>query len=181
MIVECGYDSEAIAPKLTVLIRKMKESVLRRENRDIFEDRWKGSWCDAKIEHLKIPRNALMFLSSIFKSLSYFQLIFCVFAICFYYVDRSLLKKMMKWLKPGGILIYEAHTTNQLKAKKSQYQNSDYLLKPGELLELFPSMNLLKYEEPVHLGEFTSSIILQKPNNNSEWKKTIFRHNQIIC
>src|SRR6478752_4201053 len=30
--------------------------------------------------------------------------------VCFYYVDHSLVEKMKSWLKPGGILIYEAYT-----------------------------------------------------------------------
>ena len=35
--------------------------------------------------------------------------------ICFYFVDRSLVEKMKKWLKPGGIIIYEAYTEKEAK------------------------------------------------------------------
>lgn len=82
--------------------------------------------------------------------------------ICFYYVDRSLHNKMKSWLKPGGILIYESHTDNQLKVKGSEKYDKRFLLRPTELLHMFAGMKVLKYEEPLHLNDYTSSIILQK-------------------
>jgi SAM-dependent methyltransferase len=82
--------------------------------------------------------------------------------ICFYYVDRSLIEKMKSWLKPGGILIYEAYTVREVKSKKAPEYNPDYYLKEQELLSLFPGMRVLKYEEPLHEKEFRSSIILKK-------------------
>ncbi|TNE95461.1 MAG: class I SAM-dependent methyltransferase [Deltaproteobacteria bacterium] len=83
--------------------------------------------------------------------------------ICFYYVDRKLNEKMKEWLKPGGILIYEAHTDNQRKVEGSEHFDKRYLLRPSELLSLFgKDMQILKYEEPMHMPEYTASIILQK-------------------
>ncbi|MCO4795291.1 MAG: class I SAM-dependent methyltransferase [Bacteriovoracaceae bacterium] len=82
--------------------------------------------------------------------------------ICFYYVDRKLNEKMKSWLKPGGILIYEAHTDNQRKVKGSEHFDKRYLLRPSELLSMFGGMQILKYEEPMHFPEYTASIILQK-------------------
>lgn len=82
--------------------------------------------------------------------------------ICFYYVDRALNEKIVKWLKPGGILIYEAHTINELKAKGSKEEDTSYYLKPQELLSMFPGMEILKFEEPMHEAEFRSGIILKK-------------------
>ncbi len=83
--------------------------------------------------------------------------------VCFYYVDRSLSEKMKKWLKPGGILIFEAHTLRE-KKQNPKYKNDkeSYFLKDRELLKLFPGFRILKYEEPLHEKEFRSSIILQK-------------------
>jgi tellurite methyltransferase len=82
--------------------------------------------------------------------------------ICFYYVDRSLVEKIKSWLKPGGVLIYEAYTLRE-KSKKKRVTLSEYhLLKEQELLKLFPGMRVLKYEEPLHEKEFRSSIILRK-------------------
>jgi SAM-dependent methyltransferase len=83
--------------------------------------------------------------------------------VCFYYVDRSLVEKIRTWLRPGGILIYEAYTTRE-KARRRKGSNGDQedYLKEQELLRLFPGMRVLKYEEPLHEKEFRSSIILRK-------------------
>ena len=83
--------------------------------------------------------------------------------ICFYWVDRSMVEKIKTWLKPGGVLIYEAYTLREKErdpAKRSD--SSDNYLKEQELLRLFPGMRVLKYEEPLHEKEFRSSIILKK-------------------
>lgn len=84
--------------------------------------------------------------------------------VCFYYVDRSLVEKMKSWLRPGGILIYEAHTVREKDRphKKRDPLEEDVYLKEQELLRMFPGMRVLKYEEPLHEKEFRSSIILRK-------------------
>lgn len=82
--------------------------------------------------------------------------------ICFYYVDHSLLEKIKSWLRPGGVLIYEAHTLRQKKLASHSHDPVDNFLKEQELIKMFPGMRVLKYEEPLHLKEFSTSIILQK-------------------
>lgn len=82
--------------------------------------------------------------------------------ICFYYVDHSLLEKIKSWLRPGGVLIYEAHTLRQRKLASHAHDPVDNFLKEQELLKMFPGMRVLKYEEPLHLKEYSASIILQK-------------------
>ena len=86
--------------------------------------------------------------------------------ICFYYVERSLNPKILEWLKPGGILIYEAYTTKEYERQQGQGEEkySSYL-KPGELLKMFPEMTLLKYEQPLHEKQYRASIILKKREN----------------
>lgn len=84
--------------------------------------------------------------------------------ICFYYVDRSLIPKLIDWLKPGGILIFEAYTLKQKEAKGLKRENSSFFVKSQELLTLFPGMTVLKYEEPLHESDFRASIILKKAN-----------------
>lgn len=82
--------------------------------------------------------------------------------VSFYYVDRSLLEKMKSWLKPGGILIYEAHTIREKSKQKTDELSDEFYLREQELLRMFPGMRVLKYEEPLHEKEFRSSIILKK-------------------
>lgn len=82
--------------------------------------------------------------------------------ICFYYVDRSLIEKIKGWLKPGGVLIFEAHTVREKVNKGQESMVDEFLLKEQELLKLFSGMRVLKYEEPLHEKEFRSSIILKK-------------------
>lgn len=82
--------------------------------------------------------------------------------ICFYFVDRSLHRKMISWLKPGGLLIYEAYTDRQKSIKGFERYKGEYLLREGELIGLFPDLRILKFEEPLHDKNFRTSIILQK-------------------
>lgn len=82
--------------------------------------------------------------------------------ICFYYVDRSLNKKIAEWLKPGGILIYEAFTLKERQKRQGTKEPESYYLKDQELLTMFPGFKVLKFEEPHHEKDFRASIILQK-------------------
>jgi tellurite methyltransferase len=80
--------------------------------------------------------------------------------INFYWVDRSMVERIRAWLKPEGILFYEAYTNNQSKVDDA-FDESNGLV-PGELLKMFPAMKVLKFEEPLHKDDFTASIILKK-------------------
>lgn len=82
--------------------------------------------------------------------------------ICYYYVDKEIHSKFMEWLRPGGILMYEAFTKRQ-----SRGRDSSYMLEDGEILSLFPGMRILKYEEPLHREEFTTFIIARKPKEDN--------------
>ncbi len=84
--------------------------------------------------------------------------------VCFYFVDRSLIENIKTWLKPGGILIYEAYTARERErtTKKIDQEDEKSYLKEQELLKMFPGMRVLKFEEPLHEKEFRSSIILKK-------------------
>ena len=82
--------------------------------------------------------------------------------ICFYYVNRDINQDMVSWLKPGGLLIYEANTLREFSKDSQSKENKNNFLDEKELLKMFPGMRILKYEEPLHLPEFRASIILQK-------------------
>jgi tellurite methyltransferase len=90
--------------------------------------------------------------------------------ICFYYVDRSLIPKIKKWLKPGGIIIYEAYTLKEREKKEHRKDPISYYLKEQELISLFDGFKLLKYEEPHNESKNRASVILMKPNRKSKPK-----------
>lgn len=83
--------------------------------------------------------------------------------INFYYVNREIKERLLSLLKPGGIMIYEAFSLKQKKVEGFKRYNDLFLLKPGELLGFFPSTKLLKYEEPIHEGNYRASAIYRKP------------------
>lgn len=83
--------------------------------------------------------------------------------ICFYWVDRAMVEKIKTWLKPKGILIYEAFTVRERDRDPAKRNEPlEHFLREQELIRLFPGMRVLKYEEPLHEKEFRSSIILMK-------------------
>lgn len=79
--------------------------------------------------------------------------------LAFYYVDRKLIGKMKSWLRPGGLIFYEAHTTDKLKEGK--LINKNYLVEKGEIKQFFKEMTILKFEEP-NDGTYRSSIVVRK-------------------
>ena len=82
--------------------------------------------------------------------------------LCFYFVDRSLNKKLISWLKPGGLLIYAAYSLREYDKPQTKKENINYYLKSQELLTMFPGMTILKYEEPLHEKFYRAGIILKK-------------------
>lgn len=82
--------------------------------------------------------------------------------ICFYFVDREVSRKLKKWLKPGGIIIYEGYTVAH-KKKHDDKKIDSYFLKSAELLKMFEDFKVLKFEEPIHSQDLTQSIIVKKP------------------
>jgi tellurite methyltransferase len=81
--------------------------------------------------------------------------------ISFYYVDRKLLSRLMKWLKPGGYIFYEAHLIDYKRRLKSK-EPDQYFLKKRELLEFFPKFKVLKYSESASDQDMASSIVVKK-------------------
>jgi tellurite methyltransferase len=82
----------------------------------------------------------------------------------FYFVNKEVHQKMKRWLKPGGLIIFEAFTLKEkINNPKMKEDKEDSFLKPGELLKLFPGYTVLKYEEPLHQKKYTASAIIKKP------------------
>ena len=62
--------------------------------------------------------------------------------LVFRYLDRDLSSTLERILKPGGQLIYETFL-----ATPSSSMNPAFLLQPGELPRLFPSLEVVESEE----------------------------------
>jgi len=82
--------------------------------------------------------------------------------LCYYYLDRDLIAKMKKWLKPGGIIIFEGYTIDDPVESKG---NKNYLLENNELLKLFSEYRVVHFEEPLNNRRFYSSFMGIKPQN----------------
>lgn len=83
----------------------------------------------------------------------------------FYFLDRNLWPLYKRWLKPGGLLLFETLTQGQTEFNPDI--SSDYLLAPGELLHAFPGLERLDYREGVTSGSSkmpraTASLLARK-------------------
>lgn len=67
---------------------------------------------------------------------------------CFRYLDRDLLPRIAKSLRPGGWLIYQTFLEAQ-RDKRGRPKNPRFLLKPGELKDAFSELECVAYEEGV--------------------------------
>lgn len=67
--------------------------------------------------------------------------------LVFRYLHRPLFNQIKAAIKPGGMIIYETFTTQQ--AQFGRPKNSDFLLKPKELKQLFSGWKILHYFDGV--------------------------------
>ncbi|MEH6812069.1 MAG: methyltransferase domain-containing protein [Motiliproteus sp.] len=66
------------------------------------------------------------------------------------YLDRNICPHIEAALKPGGLLFYQTFTLE--KVLESGPTNPDFLLQPGELLQLFRGLDTLVYREESSCG-----------------------------
>ncbi len=72
--------------------------------------------------------------------------------IDFFFLERSVLPKMYRSLKRGGLLIFETYNKEHLSVNPSF--NPNFLLEKGELLRAFKGMELLYYCEVANITTF---------------------------
>lgn len=82
--------------------------------------------------------------------------------ICFNYLQRSLIPAIKKGVRPGGAVVYETYTIDQLQF--GHPRNPDYLLGHNELLDMFRDFHCMLYHEGI-TGEnkAVAGIIARKP------------------
>ncbi len=97
---------------------------------------------EGDLEKLSLPRQA-------------FDLI-----VCTNYLQRSLFRQIDAALRPGGVLLYETFTRDQLQFAAGPH-NLEFLLSPGELRESFPDLATLFYRE-LSAGKGIASLLACK-------------------
>lgn len=84
----------------------------------------------------------------------------------FYFLNRRLVPRIKKALKPGGRVLFETYTTEQSLLGTGGPHQASYLLKPNELLRLFSGLHVVFYREGVFRVEgrrkAIASLIAQK-------------------
>jgi tellurite methyltransferase len=85
--------------------------------------------------------------------------------LVFRYLHRPLMPWIESLLAPGGLLLYETFTTDQ-RALGWGPKSDLFLLRPGELPGLFPSLECISYEEGPSLdpqSARTGRLVATKP------------------
>lgn len=77
------------------------------------------------------------------------------------YLQRDLFASLQATVKPGGIVLYETFTRDQLR-KGSGPTSPEHLLAPGELADRFAPFDVLFYEE-VTEPEAVARLVARRP------------------
>jgi SAM-dependent methyltransferase len=68
--------------------------------------------------------------------------------VVFFYLNRPLFPALMRWLSPGGLLIYKTYTVEQRRFSGGP-THPLHLLRRNELLDAFRGLRILHYRETV--------------------------------
>lgn len=79
---------------------------------------------------------------------------------CFNYLQRSLFRSLEARVAPGGYLVYETYTLDQLRFAGGP-RNPEYLLQPGELRAAFSKLEIIFYREH-NAGKGIASLLARK-------------------
>ena len=83
--------------------------------------------------------------------------------VVFRYLHRPLIPFIKKAIKPGGILIYETYTSQQILYGRPY--NPDHLLEPAELFNWFKDWEVIHYFEGIleHPRRSIAQLVCRKP------------------
>lgn len=77
-----------------------------------------------------------------------------------HYLHRPLFPALVEALAPSGLLVYETFTGAQ--AARGKPTNPDFLLEPGELLDLVRPLEVLASREGDYDGRMVASVIARR-------------------
>ncbi len=86
----------------------------------------------------------------------------CGGILVFFFLFRPLAAEIARCLAPGGLLLYETFTVAQ-RERSGGPRNPDFLLAPGELRALFPSLEVLRTEEGIFDGRALARLVARRP------------------
>ncbi|MCA9670344.1 MAG: methyltransferase domain-containing protein [Myxococcales bacterium] len=82
--------------------------------------------------------------------------------LCIHYKQRDLVDAISEALAPGGVLVVEIATVDNLELHK--HPSRRFLVARNELLAWFPTLRPLHYREGVFHGSHVAQLIAQKPS-----------------
>ena len=85
----------------------------------------------------------------------------------FYYLQRDLCPRLVEALRPGAVLVFETFTIEQRRFGWGP-QQEEFLLRPGELQELFPQLEALAYREGIAESERGPKAVASLVGRKSE-------------
>lgn len=82
--------------------------------------------------------------------------------VCSRFLERVLAQRIQEAIAPGGWLFFETFTAGQ-PALGWGPKNPDYLLKPNELLQMFPQLRVVRYSEEVGNEGALARLVATRP------------------
>ena len=82
--------------------------------------------------------------------------------LVFHFLFRPLAPEITRLLRPGGWLLYETFTTAQ-RTLPGGPRNPNFLLHPGELPRLFPTLTPIHHAEITSHSHATARLLARKP------------------
>lgn len=83
--------------------------------------------------------------------------------IDFYYLQRNLIPRIKRALKPGGVVLFETYTVDFLTMPAGQGFKREYLLEPDELRHMFDELEILHYVEQTGPKKAIAQLVARKP------------------
>lgn len=82
--------------------------------------------------------------------------------INFLFLERAVFPAMKQRLKPGGWLLIETFTVEQLTLPHKAHLRRHFLLEKHELYDIFADMEIVFYNEGLSYGNYTAQLVARK-------------------
>lgn len=77
-------------------------------------------------------------------------------------IEPPLAARVIDGLRPGGMLVYEAFTRDQLAQPGNHFRDDRFLMTPGEPLARFAPLRVRRYRDGVYDGRAVASLAAEK-------------------